>query len=534
MKNTTSKEISSHITERVMFYFREISNIPRGSGNEAAIANYLVKFAININKEADVKRIEKTINKKNVHDVIISVPGTKGYENYETVILQAHIDMVCQKSPESNHDFFNDPIDYSNKDGNIKANGTTLGADDGIGVALILAVLESDKISHPPIEALFTSDEEEDMTGAMAVTRDYIKGTKLINIDTETEGVFYYGCAGGVNANFNLPAKYVNTPCETKFYEIDISGLQGGHSGVQIHQKHANAHKLLGRILYHLTDYFSDKKVGFSVAAIKGGDAKNVITLKATVTVGINPQYKSHLENEVQNCLHTFESEYAGVEPTMKITTNDIDKYFDKVLSDETQKKLLSALILIPNDVLAQHTQVKDLVETSCNLGVLSLDSEHIEMVSFIRSFFESKKQYVVNQMKILADFIGANFTTDADFPNWEPNPDSELMSRFQKSYKDVFGKEPVFESIHAGLECGHFARIFPEMDMIACGPTITGAHTIDESLDANTVGMVVELLIDVLQKMNEKAPVKKQDCCNVHFMSGNSEKPVHVCQCVR
>lgn len=534
MQKTISKEISDLITERTMFYFREVSNIPRGSGNEAAIADYLVKFAANISKKTNVKLIEKTIGEKNVHDVIIYIAGTEGYENYEPVILQAHIDMVCQKSPESKHDFKKDPIDYSEKDGIIKANGTTLGADDGIGVATILAILESNKISHPPIEALFTSDEEEDMTGAMAVTREYIKGKRLINIDTETEGVFYYGCAGGVNANFDLPAKYINTPGETNFYEIDISGLQGGHSGVQIHQKHANAHKLLGRILYHLADYFSGKKTVFSIADIKGGDAKNVITLKATVIVGINPKYKSALENEVQNCLLTFESEYAGVEPTMKITTKDIGKHFEKVLSNETQEKLISALILIPNDVLAQHTQVKDLVETSCNLGVLSLDSERIEMVSFIRSFFESKKQYVVSQMKILAGFIGANFTTDADFPNWEPNPESELMLRFQKSYKDVFEKDPVFESIHAGLECGHFARTFPDMDMIAFGPTITGAHTIEESLDASTVGMIVELLIDVLQKMNKEAPTKNHDRDNMHFSSVNNERPVHVCQCIR
>lgn len=534
MKNTISKEISNYITERVMFYFREVSNIPRGSGNEAAIASYLVKFATSINKKANVRHIEKTIGKKNVHDIIISVPGTKGYENCETLILQAHIDMVCQKSPESTHDFLKDPIEYSEKDGIIKANGTTLGADDGIGVASILAILESDKISHPPLEALFTSDEEEDMTGAMSVTREYIKGTRLINIDTETEGVFYYGCAGGVNANFDLPAKYINTPGETGFYEIDISGLQGGHSGVQIHQKHANAHKLLGRVLYHLADYFSDKETVFSIAAIKGGDAKNVITLKATVTVGIHPKFKSNLENEVQNCLHTFKNEYAGVEPTMKITTKGVDKYFEKVLSEETQQKLISALILIPNDVLAQHTQVKDLVETSCNLGVLSLDTERVEMVSFIRSFFESKKQYVVSQMKILADFIGAKFTTDADFPNWEPNPGSELMQRFQKSYKDVFRKDPVFESIHAGLECGHFARTFPEMDMIACGPTITGAHTIDESLDVNTVGMIMELLIDVLLKMNEETLDKNMDCNHIHSMPENRERAVHVCQCIR
>ncbi len=534
MEITKSKEISDYITERVMFYFREVSNIPRGSGNETAIADYLVKFGENLKKKVVVKRIEEKVEGKQTHDVIISVDGTKGYEHCETVVLQAHIDMVCQKSPESNHDFLKDPIEYSEIDGIIKANGTTLGADDGIGVATILAILESDKISHPPLEALFTSDEEQDMTGAMAVKNTHIKGTKLINIDTETEGVFYYGCAGGINANFDLPARYVPTPDKIEFYEIHISGLQGGHSGVQIDQKHANAHKLLGRILYQLVNYFSEQKAPFSIADIKGGDAKNVITLEASVIVGIHPENKQDLENEVQKCLATFKNEYAGVEPDMNITTEEVDKHFEKVLSDETLEKLVSALVLIPNDVLAQHTEIKDLVETSCNLGVLSLDSERILMVSFIRSFFESKKQYVVDQMKILAGFIGADFSVDADFPNWQPDTDSNLVKRFRKSYNDVFGKDPVFQSIHAGLECGHFARTFTDMDMIACGPTITGAHTIKESLEAKTVGMIVELLIDVLQKMNEEVSDDNHDCGTDLMMSAAEEKPAHVCQCIR
>lgn len=534
MKSTKSKEISERITERVMFYFREVSNIPRGSGNEAAIADYLVKFAKDLKKKAEVKRIEKTIKTKHVHDVIISIPGTEGYENCETVVLQAHMDMVCQKSPESSHDFFKDPIDYDIADF-IKAKGTTLGADDGIGVASILAILESDELAHPPLEALITSDEEEDMTGAMAITSNDIKGRKLINIDTESEGIFYYGCAGGVNANFDLPAEFVDAPENLCFHEIDISGLQGGHSGVQIHLKHANAHKLLGRILSHLTDFFNSKQTPFSVATLKGGDAKNVITLKASVVVGIDPQYQEDLENEVQNCLHIFQNEYAGVEKTMKITTKNLKTGpAIKVLSADTQRKLISALILIPNDVIAYHTEVDGLVETSCNLGVLTLHSDRIEMVSFIRSFFESKKQYVVSQMKILAEFIGASFSTDADFPNWEPNTKSELLSRFDSSYFAVFGKEPKFESIHAGLECGHFARTFPDMDMIACGPTITGAHTIEETLEVKTVGMIIEFLIDVLQKMNEKVEINENGCCGIHSGSVSSENPVHVCQCVR
>lgn len=535
MKNETVQQISSDVAKRVMSYFREISDIPRGSGNEEKIANYLVQIAGALGKEATVETIETQIGKKKTHNVIVSIPASNGYESCEPVILQAHIDMVCQKSSGSNHDFTKDPIDYSEKDGVIKANGTTLGADDGIGVATILAILESKEIAHPPLIALFTSDEEQDMTGAMAVTRevfDKLKSKKLINIDTETEGVFYYGCAGGVNANFELPAKYVSAAENMSYCVIDISGLQGGHSGVQIHQKHANAHKLLGRILSHLTACFSGDKDAFSIAEIKGGDAKNVITLKATVTLAVKPEYQTDLVDEVEKCLNTFKSEYAGVEPDMQITTKVINGYFDKVLSRETQEKLISALVLIPNDVLAQHTQVDNLVETSCNLGVLSVDDKHIHLVSFIRSFFESKKQYVISQMKVLAELIGAEFTTDSDFPNWEPNPGSELKMRFKNSYSDVFGKDPVFESIHAGLECGHFARVYPEMDMIACGPTITGAHTIEESLYVNTVEMIVELLIDVLQHMNKEVHVHSDECANL--MAEDSGKSVHVCQCIR
>lgn len=388
----------------------------------------------------------------------------------------------------------------------MTAKDTTLGADDGIGVACIMAILESDEVSHPPIEALFTSDEEDDMTGAMAVSRDLIQGMRLINIDTETEGVFYYGCAGGINANFSLPIDYIPAGQGLVYYSVEVSGLLGGHSGVQIHEKHANANRLLGRALNQLDTVLSQQGVGMCLAEIKGGDKKNAITRKAQAVVGIEPADESLLKNEVNGLYEMFAHEYEYVEHDLNLEAAPASGSYPQVFSPATLGKLLSLLMVIPNDVLAMHGNIPGLVETSCNLGVLQQEGSHVKAVSFIRSFIETKKQYVVEQMRLLAGLVGAGFSTDADFPNWEPASDSELVKRFRTAYADTFGTEAEFESIHAGLECGHFARAFPEMDMIACGPTITGAHTTEETLYIDTVDKIVRLLLNVLLQMQDEA----------------------------
>jgi dipeptidase D len=515
-----------------MHYFYEISKFPRGSGNEGAIAEYLVNFANERNFK--VRRSTEVINGKQTRDIVIEKPASGGYGHLDTVILQAHIDMVCQKIPSSKHDFEKDGIEIIEKDGKITANGTTLGADDGIGVACMLAILESSDISHPRIEALFTSDEEDGMTGAMAVTTNLVKGKRLINIDTETEGTLYYGCAGGVDANFKLPVSYSEIPKGCAFVKIEISGLLGGHSGVEIHKKHANANKLMARTLRLIMNGATAHLVSFT-----GGDKRNVITREAVSVVAVDEKNAAKVIEIAQSCKNTFLHEYDNIEDPEKfnLTANIVSSEETRAVSKESAEKLIAAILVIPNDVLAMHGKVDALVETSCNLGILSQEEGHFYFCSLIRSFFKSKKEYVLEQMKQLAYLIGAEFWADNSYPDWEPNPDSELIARFVRAYETVFpgasrDNLPRVESIHAGLECGYFTEKFPFMDMIACGPTITGAHTPEETLDKASTEKVLALLLAVLNQTDEAAPplasAGRDKAAGEHAGNG------HICRCIR
>lgn len=527
-----NEELVKKISERVNFHFRALSQIPRGSGNEKQISDFLVKFAEGLQDKGVtyIKSAHEPIGSKTIYDVVIRKPGMGACTGLPITILQAHIDMVCQKTEHSTHDFLKDPIEIQLDGNKMTAKDTTLGADDGIGVACIMALLESDEVSHPPIEALFTSDEEDDMTGAMAVTRDLVQGERLINIDTETEGVFYYGCAGGINANFSLPINFIPAKKGLIYYSVEVSGLLGGHSGVQIHEKHANANRLLGRALNQLSTILSQKGSGICLVKINGGDKKNAITRKAQAVVGIDPADRSLFESEAKTLYETFAHEYEYVEHDLKLEAVPVLDHYTQVFSPDTLEKLLSLLMVMPNDVLAMHGEIPGLVETSCNLGVLQQEGTQVQLVSFIRSFIESKKQFVVEEMRLLAELVNAAFSTDADFPNWEPASDSELVKRFNKAYSDTFQTEAKFESIHAGLECGHFARAFPDMDMIACGPTITGAHTTEETLYIDTVDKIVHLLLNVLLQMQDTA--EGEDLMQKSDLSAHGSHN-HFCQCI-
>lgn len=536
-------ELVKKISERVDYHFRRLSEIPRGSGNENGIADFLEGFAKSLaSKGVTYTRItDRSIGSKKIHDIVIRRPGTEACKDLPIVILQAHMDMVCQKIPESKHDFLTQGIELevdetgtlmtSKRHKEAKVPETTLGADDGIGVACMMAILESDEISHPPIEALFTSDEEEDMTGAMAVSRELLQGNRLINIDTEKEGTFYCGCAGGINANFLLNIESVMPPAALTYYSLKISGLMGGHSGIEIDKKRANANRLLGRALDQLSAVLTQAGSALHLVVVHGGDKKNAITKEAMAIVGLAPAQAPLFKQEVENLKNMFINEYKYVEHDLDLTATEVRRLCPRVFTPESFRKLLSILLLIPNDVIAMYGDQSGLVETSCNLGVLQQTDSQIQLVSFIRSFIESKKQLVVKEMKILAELVGAEFSTDADFPNWEPNPVSNLKTRFRKAYLDTFEIEPVFESIHAGLECGHFARAFPDMDMIACGPTIEGAHTTWETLHLDTVNKTTRLLLNVLLQMPDE--ITESDLPKE--VSGCDHGPQeHICQCIR
>lgn len=534
--------MSAPITERqakatyelVMHYFREISQIPRGSGKEQKIADYLVNFA----KERGFTytRSTATVDGKQTHDVVIEKPGTAGYENLDAVILQAHTDMVCQKVKDSAHNFDADPIEIIERDGKMRANGTTLGADDGIGVACILALLKSTEIAHPPIKALFTSDEEDGMTGAMAVTKELVNANRLINIDTETEGTLYYGCAGGLDAVFRLPYTLEPVPDGYELIQIEMSGLLGGHSGVEIHKKHANAHKLMARALRAAFDAYPAMLITFI-----GGDKRNVITREASALIAVEKNNKDKVIELIKNQEDTFLHEYEGIEnpKTFRLTAESAKAKPGnsplQALSHGSRDKFLALILVIPNDIQAMHGKVDNLVETSCNLGIIRQETDHFYLCSLIRSFFRTKKLYVLEQMRQLAALSGAAFSFAGDYPDWEPNPDSELIARFKRAYESAFpgaGEQglPRVESIHAGLECGYFTENFPGMDMIACGPTITGAHTPEETLDVESTEKVVALLLTVLAQM-DSAPERLD---KVAAFKNEASEPEHICRCIR
>lgn len=496
MSKQTPKPLVETISNRTFHYFREISQIPRGSGKEQAVADYLTAFAGKNN--FSFKRSTEVIKERQTCDVVIYKPGTLGYESLDTVVLQAHFDMVCQKTKDSAHNFDTDPIEIIMNGNQMTANGTTLGADDGIGVALMLAILESQDISHPPIEAFFTSDEEDGMTGVVAVTGEMISGRRLINIDSEDEGVFTYGSAGGIDANVILPITYEPTPDNFTFLHIEVAGLMGGHSGVEIHKGRANAHLLLARVLGAIEDLYALRLV-----SVHGGDKRNVITREAGAVIGIASENVSGIKKLAEEQRSIFAHEYESIETNIQITVNQDSLTHSQVISAETTDKFIMALLTLPNDIHSMHNNVENLVGTSCNIGIILQDEESFSFCSHIRSFHHSKKLYVLDKFRRIARLLGARFSDGNDYPVWEPNLDSDLIKRFKYAYENTFtDKKPHFESIHAGLECGFISKKFPDMDMISCGPTITGAHTPEEMLDIDSTKRTIELLLNILTQM--------------------------------
>ncbi len=488
-----TEELVESLSERVFHYFREISKIPRGSGDEKAIADYLAAFGAE--HGLAVRRSDAVFNGKQTYNVVLCKNASKGYGRADTVVLQAHTDMVCQKTKDSAHNFKTDPIKIIVEGDTMRADGTTLGADDGIGAAIILAILESDTVAHPQIEALFTSDEEEGMTGAMALEGSFITGKLLlINIDAEEEGALYCGCAGGVSAHFYLPVTKEPVPNGYSCVKIELSGLLGGHSGLEIHKKRANANKLMARVLSAMSQAFPMRLIAFN-----GGGRRNVIPLQFE-----DAQNAAKAIALVEALKETFASDYEGIEPSISLRANEaLEPHPAEALSVDSAAKLLLAVMLMPDGIITMHDQVAGLVGTSSNLGVVNQENSRFELLSLVRSFSKSEKEAVLFVMSELAKGLGAEFFAEGDYPDWKPNPASGLIARFKRAYAEAFGNEPRLESVHAGLECAYFAEKYPDMDMIALGPTITGAHSTAETLHIQSTKKVIKLLLSALSQMN-------------------------------
>lgn len=474
-------------------YFHQITQIPRPSKKEERILAYLLDFARQHNLEA---KQDKAGN------LLITKPATPGKEDVPPVILQSHVDMVCEKNSDVTHDFDNDPIETIIDGDWIKAKGTTLGADNGIGVAAQLALLAAEDIAHGKIEALFTIDEETGLTGANSLEKDFLTGNILINLDTEEEGEIYIGCAGGKGTKAYFKYKEKDVPKKYFWVKVKVKGLRGGHSGSDIDKKLGNANKILTRFLYSLTR----KKYGMVLSEIGGGNLHNAIPREAHALLGVKEKYKEEVRVKLNTFLAQVQEEYQHTDPGLDIQLESV-QIPSKVINRKTTEKLISALYACPHGVIGMSYDIPGLVETSTNLASVKIIDNHlIEVGTSQRSSVESQKEYVVNMVSSVFDLAGAKVIHNDGYPGWQPNPESNILKHAQQEYKALFNKSPKVKAIHAGLECGLFLEKYPNLDMISIGPDMTDVHSPDEKMKISSVGKFWDFLVKILENM----PVEK------------------------
>ena len=481
-------KILQNLEPKAVFqYFEEISNIPRGSGNEKGISDYLLNFG----KELGLESIQdEALN------VIIKKPGTPGYENAPTVIIQGHMDMVCEKNNGVEHDFEKDPLKLRIVDDYIYATDTTLGADNGIAVAYAMAILASNDIPHPPIEVLLTTDEETGMSGAMAIKKENLQGKILINLDNEEEGDLLVSCAGGVRSTATLKVDEQEIGSK-KLIKINISGLKGGHSGMDIIKERGNSNKILGRVLKGLL-----REVKFNLVSLNGGSKNNAIPREAEAIIAVNPNDENTAIEVINNWNNIIENELRAQDPGLKIEASITDIKTCKEFTDESTKKVVDLLYIYPNGINTKSTEIEGLVESSTNLGVLTTKDGVVEFDSAIRSSIPSLKEEIVLRSKTIVELLGGKFETTSDYPGWEYDPNSKVRDICQKVHKDMYGKEAKIVAIHAGVECGLFNEKLGNLDMISFGPNLYDVHTPDEHMSISSVKNCYEYLLGILKEI--------------------------------
>ena len=477
--------------EPLWIYFEEICNIPRLSKNEGKIRQYLLEFAKKHNLESKEDEVGNIL--------IVKLPAD-GMENRKTVVLQSHMDMVGEKNADYQHNWKTDPIIPAIREGWVTATGTTLGADDGIGIASQLAILSDKNLKTGAIECLFTVDEESGMTGAINLRSDFFSGRTLINLDSEDEGILFIGCAGGMDTVGTMNYKPVPVKENSFALEISVTGLHGGHSGDEIHKGYGNAVKIMNRILWNLSNEFN-----VSVADFNGGNLRNAIPREAFSTIVFDKTAIVAVKGWIDNFYTTLKDEFGDLEKDLKISVKEADIPV-AVMDEESKKKFLNALTCCPHGVIAWSKDMEDLVETSTNLASAKFYENHtIRITTTQRSSFESARMNAGARVESCLNLAGAEVVHSNGYPGWKPNLTSEILKITRKSYIDLFGKEPSVRAIHAGLECGLVYEKIKGIDMISFGPTIKGAHTTEEMIEIRTAQMFWDLLIDVVQKM----PVK-------------------------
>lgn len=476
----------------VFKFFEEITRIPRGSGNEKQISDYLVAFA----KERNLEVIQdKALN------VIIKKPATPGYENAPIVILQGHMDMVCEKNKETVHDFEKDPIKLRVLDDMIYATDTTLGADNGIAIAYALALLDSKDIPHPALEALITTDEESTMGGAISLEGENLKGRLLVNIDSEEEGKLLVSSAGGTKAKIVIPIAWeaAKSGCDT--VRIAIGGLKGGHSGMEINKGRGNANKLMGRLLNEISS-----EVEIHIHEINGGVKSNAIPREMEVVAQVGKKDLIKLQEKLAEFEAVIKNELRAADPEVYVKLETGVQAVERVFDKETQRKVTGFLVMVPNGIQSMSMEIEGLVESSTNLGVVMTQGDSFITINEIRSSVKSLKRNTLNTVRTLATTLGGETRVESDYPEWEYNPNSQMRKLFQEVYKDMTGKDAEIIAIHAGLECGVLIQKLPGMDAISLGPNIFDVHTPNEHFSISSTEKVWNYLLEVLKNMNKMA----------------------------
>jgi len=485
-----SKVLSNLKPEPVWKHFESICKVPHPSKHEGAISDYILEFAKKNNLDA---------LKDEVGNILIRKPASPGMENRKTVVLQGHLDMVPQKDSITEHDFLKDPISPYIDGEWVKAKGTTLGSDNGIGVASAMAILEDKNIQHGPLEVLFTVDEETGMTGAFGLKPGFLKGEILLNLDSEDEGEFFIGCAGGVNTSATLQYKKDVIPENMLAYKINITGLKGGHSGIDIILERGNSNKIMNRLLWYCS-----REYNLRINSVEGGNLRNAIPRESIAIVTIPVEKEKCFVDYVQNYYQIIKKELGEKDPDIKIEVNRTEMP-DNIMDFASQTAFLNAVYGCPNGVMGMMTGITGVVETSSNLAIVIIKEGIAEITSLQRSSVDTLKDDVCNMIRSVFELAGAEVEHSGAYPGWKPNTDSAILKIAKQVYFNKFGTMPEVKVIHAGLECGLIGDIYPDMDMISFGPTIQHPHSPDEKVNIQSVQKFWEFLLETLKNI----PVK-------------------------
>lgn len=467
--------------------FAEVNKVPRPSKREEKMIAFLKEFGESLGLPT---KVDETGN------VCISKPATPGNENRKTVILQSHMDMVCEKNKDVDFDFDNDAIETYVDGEWMRAKGTTLGADDGIGVAMQMAILKSNDIEHGPIQCVFTRDEETGLTGAVGMKSGFMDGDYLINLDSEDEGQIYVSCAGGVRTTATYPFPTEVAPANYATFRINVKGLSGGHSGDDINKKRGNANKILVRFLVNEME-----NLGLRLVDIQSGGLHNAIPREGHAVCMVANDKKGELKAHLEAFSKDVAEEFAVTEKSISITLEEVEEA-TKVMEAEAMRKMLLSLHAVHNGIFAMSQDIDWLVETSSNLASIHSEVDHVTVTTSQRSSVASACLNVASVVRAAFELGGAKTVTNEGYPGWKLNPNSEIVKIAKESYEHLFGKEPKILAIHAGLECGLFSEKYPKLDMVSFGPTLRGVHSPDERLLIPTVQMVWDHLLDILKRV--------------------------------